>query len=97
MHEEAGWNCANKNRNLTTAYIGHCGSAGGAHPTNFFFLSRTPADERTLAQTMLVKSHDCAELCLARLPDTSLYLSAVGLAACANATGGVDWVRKAHL
>ena len=115
MHEESGWNCANTDANKTAAFIGHCSGAGGtgAHRTNYFDLR--PAASRTdisgsAPETVLIKSHDCPELCLARLgtgagahSDGNLVGASepgsqqpeVGLAACSgDRRASVTWVRS---
>ena len=99
LHEEVGWDCSNTDQNRTSVFNGHCGTAGGAHKTNFFFLSPVPAIKATSlngirsAMRVLVKSHDCFHLCLARLSNHGEVV--VGLAPCDSASDEVTWVRDA--
>ena len=97
LHEEAGWDCAKMGSNGTSAaFNGHCSSAGGAHASNYFFLS--PPGEADLvgggAGPMQIKSHDCPELCLVRgsRPDED---GVVGLALgpCVGGGAATAWVR----
>eukprot|EP01051_Picozoa_sp_SAG22_P013161 SAG22_NODE_1446_length_4405_cov_1.853460_2_plen_141_part_00 len=117
LHEDPGWNCANTDANRTAVFNGHCSSAGGAHKTNYFFLA--PASPAAAGggghggprdvQTMHIKSHDCPELCLAKLWDNDINGDAggdglgggptpamrVALASCANANrSSIAWVRE---
>ena len=97
MHEEAGWNCANTDGNKTEAFIGHCSGASGsgAHKTNFFYLD--PAGNGrpgSAPDAVLVKSHDCPELCLARV-GADTRLSEVGLVACSGSgRASATWLRS---
>ena len=88
--------CAKMGANGTSAFNGHCSSTGGAHASNYFFLS--PPAEADLVWggggPMHIKSHDCPELCLVRgsRPDEG---GAVGLALgpCAGGGAATAWVR----
>ena len=101
MHEAAGWDCAHLGTNATQAYMGHC---RGAHKTNFFhtvpMLSRGDTGAAGVgagAGAMLIQSHDCPHLCLARTSTSGSGATNsgadVGLAACdGNALGSQGWL-----
>ena len=84
-------------RSCQAAFNGHCSSAGGAHKSNYFFLARSlvveGGDDGDRSEQMVhIKSHDCPELCLARL-GAGRNLR-VGLASCTGASRTtVEWVR----
>ena len=87
--------------NATQAYMGHC---RGAHKTNFFhtvpMLSRGDTGAAGVgagAGAMLIQSHDCPHLCLARTSTSGGGATNsgadVGLAACdGNALGSQGWL-----
>ena len=73
LKEQQGWNCANQNPNQTSVGLRHCssGSGVGAHPTNYFYtvpLRATPTTGEPRDSRVFVKSRDCPDLCLVRLP-----------------------------
>jgi hypothetical protein len=106
MHESAGWNCDSAGTNATQAYMGHCSGSGGsgAHKTNYFFIvpssiSSSHAIGASGNQSVLIQSHDCPRLCLARLTATSgsaesLTAGEVGLVSCSDtASASASWLR----
>lgn len=105
LHEQQGWNCDNIDTNQTSAYTGHCSGAGssGAHKSNFFYTVPAQAGAGVHVhgghQRVLVKSHDCPKLCLARLAmgsdgdsDSDVVGGRVGLASCADMAASIVWV-----
>jgi hypothetical protein len=101
LHEESGWNCANTpGTNATEAYLGHCSTGGGgAHKSNYFFLAPAGVNGGRTG-TVVVKSHDCPTLCLARLDNADIQHGGsnrareapqIGLAACSGPDAVVGW------
>ena len=88
LGEKKGWNCANqKGSNATVTGLGHCSSgpgAHGAHASNYFYL--TPRSAGAITSSVLIKSHDCPKLCVARIAAVGGGAGVeIGLKACTAA------------
>ena len=94
LEEEKGWNCANqKGSNATVTGLGQCSSgpgAHGAHASNYFYL--TPRSAGAITSSVLIKSHDCPKLCVARIAAVGGGAGVeIGLKACTAAES--VWIR----